>query len=344
MAREQPGGINELKRALKEKQPDRLYFFWGEETFLLSHYLDRVRKMLLDPVTESFNYHRFSGENFSVREFADAVESLPMMAEYSFVQVDDVDPFKQDEDTRGKLAELFRDIPEYCTVVFTYLTVSWKPDKRMKKLWEAVEGRDVEFARQEERELIPWIGRHFAAAGKRIDPELCRYLISITDGTMTSLNGEIEKICAFSGSGVIVKSDIDAVTEPVLDAVVFQMTDDMSTGEYRRALETLGKLLTMQQEPIAILGAIGGTFRRIGAARRLMDRGKGAAELQQLCGMPSFAARKTMTAARRYSGEYLKKASEQILETDYRMKTSYDDNKRLLEMLVLTLAREENHG
>lgn len=55
MAKEQSVGLNELKRALKEKQPDRLYFFWGEETFLLNHYLDRVRKMLLDPVTESFN-------------------------------------------------------------------------------------------------------------------------------------------------------------------------------------------------------------------------------------------------------------------------------------------------
>ena len=42
---------------------------------------------------------------------------------------------------------------------------------------------------------------------------------------MTALSGEIAKIAAYSGADTIKKSDIDAVTEPVLDAIVFQMTD-----------------------------------------------------------------------------------------------------------------------
>ena len=43
-------------------------------------------------------------------------------------------------------------------------------------------------------------------------------------------------------------------------------------------------------------------------------------------------------------GENIKKAAELILETDYRLKTSYDDSQRLLELLVLELAREASHG
>lgn len=336
--------LQALKQAIKAKSPDRLYFFWGEETFLMNHYLEQLKKLLLDPLTESFNFHRFTGENFSLQAFADGVESLPMMAERTLIQVEDVDPFKLDEDSRGKIAELFRDIPDYCTVVFTYITVPWKPDKRMKKLWEAIDGSVVEFARQEERDLIPWVGRHFQARGKRISGELCRYLIGLTDGTMTSLVGEIAKICAFSGADEIVKADIDTVTEPVLDAVVFQMTDYLSLGQYRQALEKLSDLMKMQQEPIAILGAIGGSFRRLSAARRLLDRRKDAYALQKLCGIPDFVARRTMDSARRFSPGFLKKAAELILETDYRMKTSYDDSQRLLEMLVLTLAQEAENG
>lgn len=339
-----PDRLRELKQSLKLKAPDRLYFFWGEETFLQNYYLEQLKKLLLDPLTESFNFHRFTGENFSLREFADAVESLPMMADATLVQVEDVDPFKQDESSREKLSELFRDIPDYCTVVFTYITVPWKPDKRMKKLWEAIDGRDVEFARQQEKDLIPWVGRHFQARGKRISTQLCQYLIGLTDGTMTSLIGEISKISSFSGADEIVKADIDTVTEPVLDAVVFQMTDYLSLGQYREALEKLSDLLKMQQEPIAVLGAIGSSFRRLGTARRLLDRGKDPYALQKLCGLPDFVARKTMNSARRFSPSYLKKASELIMETDYRMKTSYDDSERLLELLVLTLAQEAGNG
>ena len=341
----QAGAFQELKAALKNKTLERLYFFHGEETFLLNHYLTQMKKQTLDPLTESFNYHRLTNETFDIRTFADAVENLPMMAEYTFVQVDDIDLFKMNESDRSKMTEILSDIPEYCIVVFTYLTVAWKPDKRLKKLWEAVEkGSIVEFARQDQRDLIAWVTRHFAARGKRISTDLCAYLIDITGGTMTALSGEIEKISAYSGAEEIRKTDIDAVTEPVMDAVVFQMTDLLSTGRYDQALVKLQQLLKMQQEPLAILGAVGGHFRRISAARILLDSGRNASELAKLCGIQDFAARKSMDAARRFKPEFCKAAAQLILETDYKMKTSFDDSERLLELLILQLAQEAKNG
>lgn len=340
------GGLQELKQALKNKNLGRLYFFHGEETFLLHHYLGQMKKQLLDPLTESFNFHRLDNETFDIRSFADAVENLPMMAEHTLVQVDDIDLFKLGEADRTKMTEILSDIPDYCTVIFTYLTVSWKPDKRLKKLWEAVDknGNVVEFAKQDQRDLVAWITRHFAARSKRISNDLCVYLIDITGGTMTALAGEIDKICAYSGADEIRKSDIDAVTEPVLDAVVFQMTDLLSAGRYDKALNKLQQLLKMQQEPLAILGAVGGHFRRLGAACTLLDRGKSAYDLQKLYGIPDYPARKTMEAARRFSADFCRKAAQLVLETDYQMKTSFDDNQRLLELLILQLAQEARHG
>ena len=269
-----------------------------------------------------------------------------MMSDYSMVQVDDIDPFKLNEEERNTIAGILSDIPEYCTVVFTYLTVEWKPDKRLKKLYEVVDscGCPVEFARQNQRELIAWVTRHFAAFQKRISPDLCAYLIDITGGTMTALNGEISKIAAFSGADEITRSDIDAVTEPVLDAVVFQMTDLLGEGRYDLALVKLQQLFKMQQEPIVILGAVGANFRRISAARTLLDHGKNASQLQRLCGIADYPARKAMEAARRFSPAFCHLAAELVLETDYKMKTSFDDNHRLLELLILRLAQEGHNG
>ena len=320
--------------------------FYGEELFLLEHYLGQVKKLLLDPLTESFNFHRFHTENFDAPAFADAVEGLPMMAEHTLIQVEDIDLFKLPESDRDRVSAALSDIPDYCTVIFSYTAGAWKPDKRMKKLWEAIssQGRIVEFPKQDQSHLIAWITRHFAAREKRISPELCAYLIEITDGTMTSLMGEIDKIAAFSGADAICKADIDAVTEPVLDAVVFQMTDLMSAGRYDEALLKLRQLLKMQQEPIQLLGAIGAHFRRLGTARTLLDNGRNSAELQKLCGLPDYPARKTMEAARRFSAPFCKKAACLILETDYKLKTSYDDSWRLLELLILDLSREAANG
>ncbi len=341
-----PNGLQLLKQQLKSKTPDRLYIFHGEEVFLLKHYLGQLRKILLDELTESFNFHRFNNENFDLQRFGDAVEGMPMMAEATLVQVDDVDLFRMNESDRTKMVDFLSDIPEWCTVVFTYETVSWKPDKRLKKLWDAIDSQGVivEFAKQDQRDLVAWVTRHFAANGKRISTDLCVYLIEITGGTMTALSGEIHKICAYSGSDNIHRTDIDAVVEPVLDAVVFQMTDQISEGRYAAALEKLQTLLKMQQEPLAILGAVGSHLRRLGTARTLLDHGRNASELAKLCAIPDYPARKLMDAARRLRPEFCARAVELVLETDYAMKTSRDEPERLLEMLILQLAQEGRNG
>lgn len=348
MAKPEPrsDALKQFKASLKEKRADRLYIFHGEESFLLHHYLEQLKKLLVDELTESFNYTKLTKENFDMFALAGAVESLPMMAEHTFVWVDDIDIFKFPEDDRNKLTELLSDIPEYCTIAFTFETVSWKPDKRYKKLWDSISQNAtiVEFARQEQRDLIAWVTRHFAANRKQIDPNLCNYLIDITGGTMTALSGEIAKICAYSGAEQITKSDIDAVTEPVLDAVVFQMTDLLGEGKYGPALVKLHQLLKMQQEPIAILGAIGNHFRRLSSARILLDNGKNSVTLQKLYNMKEYPANKTMGAAKNFSAAFCKKASQMILETDRQMKTSFDEPDRLLEILILELSREARNG
>ena len=344
MAKKVPAADNlqELKTSIRNKDMGRLYIFHGEEVFLLQHYFGKVKKLLVDDLTESFNFHQLNNENFELQSFVDGVENFPMMAETTLVHVDEVDLFKLPEGERNKIAEVLADIPDWCTVIFTYETVPWKPDQRLKKLWEAIDqnGTIVEFAKQGQRELIGWVSRHFLARGKRISNDLCAYLIDITDGTMTSLAGEINKIAAYSGADEIRKSDIDAVTEPVLDAVVFQMTDLLGEGKFGTAITKLQTLLKMQQEPIASLGAVGMHFRRISAARILLDSGKNASDLARLCGISEYPARKTMEAARRFSVTFCARAAELVLETDYAMKTSYDQPERLLELLILQLAQE----
>lgn len=339
---EQKDYLQELKAAIRSGVPDRLYVFHGEEVFLLHHYFEQLKKMLLDDLTESFNFHKLNQENFDIQSFADSVEAMPMMAEYTLVQVDEVDIFKLPDAERTKITEILSDIPPYCTVVFTHETTPWKPDKRLKKLWDVIQAKAtiVEFTKQGQRELIAWVSRHFMARGKRISNDLCAYLIDITGGTMTALAGEISKISSYSGADEIKKSDIDAVTEPVLDAVVFQMTDLIGEGKYGQALQKLQALLKMQQEPLGILGAIGSHFRRLSVARILQDQGRGAADLVKLYHMADYPARKTMDAARRFRPEFCAKAAELVLETDYQIKTSFDDPDRLLELLVLQLAQE----
>ena len=338
--------FQKLKKDVREKNIGNLYIFYGEETFLKNHYLEQIRRQRTDEITENFNYRKLTGETFSIEDLTEGVEAVPMMAEYTLTVVDDVDIWKLNENDRTRLSELLSDIPDYCTVIFTYETVEWKLDGRYKKLCDTLKkyGQLVEFPKQAEKDLIPWIGRHFAAAGKRIAPNLCSYLIEITDGTMTTLAGEIGKICAFSGAEEIVKRDIDAVVEPALDAIIYDISDQLSSGETGKALIKLSQVLKMQEEPISILGSIGAHFRRLSTAKVLQDGGRPYTELMPLYRMSDWAARKTMQSASRLSAAFLSKTAALIVETDRKMKTSTDDPKRLLEVLLLEISQEARNG
>ena len=155
---------------------------------------------------------------------------------------------------------------------------------------------------------------------------------------------EISKVAAYCTAQDVSRADIDAVVEPVLDAVIFELTDAIAEGRHASALQILRTLLRMQEEPIPILGAIGANLRRAAAAKTLLASGKGTNELMKLYGMSSYPAQKAFGFARRMPERFFRAALPLCAETDYQIKTSYDDPGALLELLILRLAQEASHA
>lgn len=336
--------LDRLKADLKSKQPGSFYLFHGPEAYLRDYYLDSLRKLLVEDFAEAFNFHRFSPETISLQAVADSVNALPMMSPTSMVRIDDVNFFTIGEDA-ADYAAIFSNLPSYCTVVLVYDTVEYKPDRRKKAVAEALDlAREVCFQQPSERELISWIARHFKKLGKQITVDDAVFLIRRTGGDMTTLSAEIEKLGAYETEPVVSRRSIELLVEPVLEAAVFDLSDAIAAGRYETALQILHILLRRQEEPIMILATIGSQLRRIVEANRLRAAGKGKNDLMKLCSVSAYPAQKAMEFSRRLSPEFPEKAVTLCLEADRRMKTSFDDPKRVLELLVLQLAEEAAHA
>ena len=331
-----------FKAELRANQLRPAYVFFGEEKYLLQNYRNQIRKKLVAGPAEDFNYHRFNDENWDVEAFADAVDAIPMMSEKSLVEIIDVNLFdsQMSETDRQRLISVFSSLPEYCTTILVYDTLPWKPDKRMKKLWEAVSGaaKEVEFQRQPESQLIPWIMRHMAACQKSISPDLCRYLILQTGGLMTALAVEIDKIATYTDQPAITRHDIDAVVIPVMEAEIYHITDAVRVRDFDQALQKVRSLLLQEFEPIVLNAAIGRQLRQLYAAKTLSEHGKGPYDLMQLCGIKDTAAQRLYNQASGFKKDVLKQGIRLSADTDYAMKTSGGDSGVLLEMMLLRLA------
>ena len=332
-------GYQQLRKDLSAKAPGRLYILYGEETYLRDYYLGQLRDLILSGGMGEFNFHQIPAKEMSPRRLEEALDCLPMMAERTLVQVTDFDLFKAGEKDREDYIKLLSDLPEYVCLVFVYDLVPYKGDARTK-LAGAIKrsGVVVNFARQETRELVKWVCRRFRALGKEIDANLASELIFLCGDLMTNLIGEIEKIGAYAKGDRITREDVDAVATPQLDTVVFRMTDAIGAGKFDQAAQVLGELYQMQEPPIKIMWSLVRNMRQLYSARLALEQGKGPSYVADLWGLRSFQAEKILTAARRFSLPWCRRAVVRCGEVDLAMKSTGQDGQQLLTGLLLELS------
>ncbi len=330
----------QLKKDIPAGTPGRLYVFHGEEDYLRDYYLGELKRKLLSGGMEEFNLHIFQGKEMDAQKLSTAVDCLPMMSERTLVLVYDYDLFKAGEEQRQKLISLFAGLPDYVCLIFIYDLIPYKSDARTKLAQALKEyGSVVQFSRQEQGDLVSWLKRRFRALGKEIDSAQAEYLIFLCGGLMTGLVSEVEKIGAYAKGGKVTREDIDAVAAPVLDAVVFKMTDAIAGGDFDRAAAVLGDLFQLRQEPIMILSVLGKQLRQLYSARLALEHGKQASYLMELWGMrQSYPAQRLLQSCRRYSLGWCRRAARLAEETDLAMKSTGRDNEELLIDLLLQLA------
>ena len=331
-------------RSLKECGPATLYLLWGPEDYLREQFLNELRKACLPEGEDSFSCKRLNGPDLDPLELQQAIDAVPFLTERSFVEIRDADLNRLKEPE--KVLAALQDIPDYCTVAFVQ-NAQYEPDGRLK-LIKGIRsaGRDMKFTQAPQGQLIEWIRRRFAAHDKGIELEAVQRLILISGDLMNRLIPEIDKISAYAKGDRVTVSDVEAVASHVPEAVVFEMTDRIAEKKAGAALSVLAELLAdKNNEPIPILAMLSVQMRRLFAARLAVERGLGVKYVTETCAIKyDFAASKLMQSARGYTLPQLRRAVEICAETDYKIKSSSQDDRELLIEAVLRIAAGEEHA
>ena len=319
------------------------YLFHGEESYLREFCLSEIRRQLVPEGFEAFNFHRLEGKGLTAQALTEAVEAMPMMAERTMVQVVDWDVYKLPEEQRRGLIALLEDLPPYCCLVLVYDLLEYKPNRTYKKLYGALSAhvREVKFQPLNQDQLMTWVARRLKAAGHTIDVPTAEHLLFTCGALMNQLIPEIAKIAAYAQGERITRADIDAVASPVVEAQVFDMTRAVSRGDFDRAAELLGQLLTLQQEPFMLLSLMGGELRRLHSARIALDAGRDRFWLMEQWNMRSdYPARLLLDNARRVSRRWCAGAVRRCCEADLRIKSvTGADGAAELKLLLMELAQ-----
>ena len=331
-------------KELRERGAERLYLLWGPEDYLREQYLSALKKLCLPDGEDSFSYRRIDGPELSLETLQEALDAVPFMSERCFVELRDVDINKLKEPER--YLSLLSDVPEYCTAAFVQ-SAEYELDGRLKLIKGLKElSRELRFTQQSQGMLTDWIVRRFAAAGKTIELDAAQRLIFISGDLMSRLIPEIDKVAAYAKNERVTVEDVEAVANHIPEAVIFDMTELISQRKYNAAFSVLSELLSDKaNEPIPMLAMLGVQMRKLYAARLAIERELGAKFVMDACGIKyDYIAAKLIAAAKGYTLPQLKRAVELCAETDYKIKSSSQNDVELLKEAVLRIAAGEGRA
>ena len=334
--------IKKLKADISSRTIGSLYVFYGEETYLRDYYIQQIKKKLIDPSFEAFNFHLFDGKAMDMSELQAAYSNLPAFSERSMILIQHLSSEDLNAEKTGQLQEMIEDVPDYLCMVLSFSEEeyqSFRKDSTLRKSFSLF-ANTIEFPKQNDRDLSGWIRRRFGALGKEIDPASCEYLIQITDGTMTGIGLEIEKVAAYSSGSRITRKDIDAVVIPQTEVLIYQLTGAVTDQNYGKAIQMIEEMYFQKYDPTMLLSAIGKSLRQLYAAKLLSQKGKGKNELTRMCGMKDYPAELLMRASKNVSLDWCRNAVILCEKTDLKLKSVAGDRNQMLELMILSLAED----
>jgi len=323
-----------LESSLKTGQLGSFYILHGEERYLLDRSLEKLRVLLCPDGLDSFNYKRFDGKELLIEDLENAIDTFPAFADRSLIEIHDFDIFKSDD--KEHLNSIFADLPDYVCIIFVYNILEYKPDGRKKTDKEILSHANVvDFVVQEQDILVKWIRRHFRDAGKIISDSDIKYLATITGGFMATLNGEIEKAAAYAKHETVTREDIDAVVSPILDVVVYKLTDALVVRDSKKALHHLGELLQMREEPHKMMYSISLKMRQLLTARIFVENRIGHESLKKMCDFRyDFQSENLYKSARQTTLSYCREFVLCCSATALELNSSSDPESRIVELVT----------
>jgi DNA polymerase-3 subunit delta len=342
----------ELRQQLRRNVIAPVYVLYGPETFLR----DAAARFITDRCFAEGDLRDFNLDEFSLNgkdsigPAMAAASQLPMMSQRRVVRI--VDARVTSSSNRDTLREEYEDVlaPYLATpaesTVLIIVADELNGNRKITKLLKRY-AVTVQFSPLDDHELIQWVKRRFADSDCPVDDRTARHLIDIVGSDLRRLSNETDKLVTASLPMKLITADlIDQLAASTSELENFALSKSIVSGNGRNALAVMKKILADGGEPIALLGAIAYSFRRLLMAKEMMTRGDDRRQVAGQLRMPFHEQEMFFAAARRADRDALLKVFDRLQQTDVAMKTSLggsDQGQMQLEVLVCDLIEALRH-
>lgn len=333
----------QLSSNIKSGKFSPVYFFYGEESFLVKTYAMKIKNKIFGDAKTDINLLELSG-NPDLTMLSDHAEALPFFSDYKVILINDFNLEKLPESDFEFFENILKNIPDTTVMVF-YLTgcgFSLRSG-RVKKLLEIFKKYALvcEFKPLNKMKIGDIIRKKVNKQKRLISPTNAEYIAEITACDLNLASVETTKLCCYVEEGKeITREIIDSMIAKRLETKVFTLSDAMLAKNKKDAFRILDELFEQRVDPIPVLAALSTVYSDYYTAKAAKDK---SITPQQVAADFGYTGMKASYAAKKYNQaakmdiKSLRNAMEIIFEADVKCKSSTVNRRLLLEETVLKI-------
>lgn len=308
-----------------------IYLFYGEETYLLETRVKKIKKEYQQLIL-GINFIQIDDTN--VEELIADLETPAFGFDKKLIIAKNTGIFKKEKKTtksdskkkkvddiklplNEKIAKYIQGNLEELKNTVDLVFVEQEVDKNA--LYQTIEkvGEVKEFALLKLPDLIANIKKIAVAYKVNIDDATAKYLVECCGTSMQDLINELRKLIEYKGENSnITKQDIDLLCTKQIQAVIFDLTDNLGKKETSKALEIYNGLISNKEPIQKILITLYNHFKKLYIIKIAEKYNEDVATAMNLKPNQLFLVSKYKTQARYFETQELREVIEALIDLD----------------------------
>ena len=239
-------GEKALHAALKKREFDPVYYFYGDDDFLKDRRVREIVENAVDPATRDFNLELRRGAEISAETLDLLLSTPPMLAQRRVVVVRDVDKLKKDA---RSLLDDYLNRPAADTLLLRGSPAGVKLDRALSE-----RSTPVEFAPLAGDRVLKWVMYQAETVLTRtITPAAVSLLVEAAGEDLSQLAMELEKLASYS-SDIIDEAAVSAVVGIRRGESLGNLLDAVAARDVMTALALLSGVLQQPRMNAVLIG------------------------------------------------------------------------------------------
>lgn len=319
---------------------ENLKLIYGENTYLIEREIKSIKKQFGE-IVQGINYVAI--EINGVENIIPELETPAFGYPEKLIIVKNCDLLKKEAKTKkSKNQEIAQKLANYIEdniqlLENTILLIVEEAADKTNTLYKTIEkhGQVKEYADLKPLEISSELKRICSAYKVDIDNDTIKYIIETCGTSMQELINEIRKLIEYAGEGgKIDKATVDLLAIPKIEAVIFDLTDNLGNKKIVQALEVLKNLIYNKEPVQKILITLYNHFKKVYLIKIAQKEKVDLAHVLNLKPNQTFLITKYKKQAEYFEETKLRDILEQLINLDANSKIGQIDLELGLESIL----------